>query len=71
MPARPGADGDDAIDTRARRLFGVAARDHIVKDKAAVTMHGLNQFLDGTERRDDEGDPVFDDKIEIGGKARI
>ena len=62
MAAGAGADRDDAVDAGLGRLLGVAARDHVVEDEAAVGMHGVDQVAHRAERGDDERHAVCDDR---------
>src|SRR5216684_9017554 len=49
-----GADQDEAVDPLLERLLGMADRDHVVEDDAAVAVHGLDDLGGRPQAGDDD-----------------
>ena len=71
MPAGTGTHRDQAIDAGVRGLARMPHVDDVVKHQPAVTLHGADQLLYGSERGDDQRHLVPDGNLEVRLQSRI
>ncbi len=71
MAAGAGRHQDQPVDPGLHGLSRVAGIDDVVKDHAAIAVHGVDHVLDGAQRGDDQGHLVLYGQLDVGHQARI
>ena len=71
MPSGPCCNGNQAIDACLGSFFGVTSGSDIVKHKAAIAMHGIDDFLCSAKTGDHKGYFVFDANSQVILKPRV